>query len=190
MRFKVNDFVAMRDNNEKVGVVRAREVSHTSNSTTVKYLVDFGEPMENWKILTRKELAKVPKPEKKVRKGYTYTRKLEDGRAIHAYAFVKKMTLGFPFKELVVGFALYNGEDDYNEEFGLRVAKHRAFKHPYCLMSSIFGGEFKEKMVDAIVGVKFDEIAADPDSFTQVFDSPEDDFDYVMFDDEFPEEQE
>ena len=170
----------MRGNSEKVGIVKAREILHGNKHTTVKYMVDFGEPMEKWKILTRKDIVKVPKPDKPERRGYTYSRNLDDGRIIQAYAFVKKMAFGLGFKELVVGFALYNGRDEYNEDFGFKVAKHRAFSNPYCLMTSTFPGEFKKNMVDAIVGVKLDEIAADPDSFTQVFGTIDDDFECVF----------
>jgi hypothetical protein len=60
-KFKINQKVALREGSNyevvnEIGVIKAREVRQVGNKTEVRYLVDFGGGMENWLILTRKDL--------------------------------------------------------------------------------------------------------------------------------------
>lgn len=48
--------------------------------------------------------------------------------------------------------------DEFNEKIGVRIARSRYRKKPFCRMFSCFGGEFSKDTVEAIMNVKADYI--------------------------------
>ena len=58
-----------------------------------------------------------------------------------------------------IGYAIYNPNDEYDEDFGIRIATHRAKKKPFCNILSDFSGEFNKETIDALLKVKGEYIA-------------------------------
>ena len=53
-----------------------------------------------------------------------------------------------------MGVSIYNPVDEYNEQIGIKLAKHRAFKSPFCCLKARFSGEFNNETVEALMDVK------------------------------------
>lgn len=68
-------------------------------------------------------------------------------------------------RKLTIGFSIYNGKDDYDNNIGVKYAKHRMKTHPFCSMESAFSGEFQPKTVHAIIDAKADYIMEHWDEF-------------------------
>lgn len=177
-KLNVNQKV-IRKSDGKEGVIRAREVKSVENYTDVKYLVDFGDGIENWAILTRKEM----KPQQNPKKGPKYiVRKYDvgDGKMVTMAAFVETMKnsdtvydddlgdfLSYTTKGKVlsIGFSIYNGSDEYDFKIGEKYAIHRCKTNPFTMMSSLFSGEFNDDTVNAIMDVKAKYIIDNIDNF-------------------------
>lgn len=163
-KYKVNQEV-VRKSDGKVGIVRAREVNSVENYTEVKYLVDFSEGIDKWKVMTRKELLSVPK--NALRNNYLFkTYEVGDGKIITMAAHVETIKCDveeddFPYCEykitgrvLNIGFSVYNGIDEYDEKIGCKYAVHRCKNRPFVTMFSDFAGEFNRDVVEVIMDVK------------------------------------
>lgn len=171
-KFKINQEVESVKSGKR-GYIKAREVNTVNNFTTVKYLVDFGEGIEKWKVVTKKEIKPVPK--KAECDGVIYkVYKLANGMAITIAARVETFVSYAPSynddyddcaliktknRVLTIGYSIYNGVDTYNEEIGKKYAKHRCIKDPFTTMYSSFGGEFNYDTVVAIMDAKAKYIA-------------------------------
>ena len=179
-KFKVNQKV-VRNSDGKIGVVKAREMTCLTDSnenkkvTSVKYLVDFGEGIENWSIVTRNDISSVKDSE-----NYPYVLKfydIDDKKKLTMVALVEKVrsyvcdyddlysvkkTTG---KKLSIGFSIYNGVDEFNPIIGEKIAIHRCKKNPFTTMSSDFSGEFNDQTIEAIMNAKADYIIANIDNF-------------------------
>ena len=137
-KFKINEKVISVENGN-VGVVRARDITHENKETTVKYMVDFGGGMESWKVLTKKDIKKVSNPSHErpyVIREYEY----DNNQKLIMVASVKPQNfiVGNPDanewldtiyerkgKVLSIGFAIYNGIDEYDFNVGCKYAVHR-----------------------------------------------------------------
>jgi hypothetical protein len=171
-KFKVNERVISVDGG-KIGVIKARETLHEGKTTTVKYMVSFGDGMENWKILDKSQISKIHNQKKE--EYYTKVIKLKDGKVLTFVSRVVpiQMNMEVPYYDedyeteepefttvkkkgrvLNIGFSIYNGNDDYNEKIGYKYAKARCKKKPYVSMMSSFGGEFNQITVDKIIEAK------------------------------------
>lgn len=172
-KFKVNQSV-VRKSDGKVGVVRAREISSVGGKTDVKYLVDFNEGIENWKVVTRNDITSFVKGGEKspyVVKNY----EVGDGKVLTVAAHVEtqKDCMYGPLLEeykvktkiLTIGFSLYNGVDEYNEEIGKKYAIHRCKCNPFTTMTSAFSGEFNRETIDVLMDVKAKYIIDNIDNF-------------------------
>ena len=166
-KFKINEKVISVENGN-VGVVRARDITHENKKTTVKYMVDFGGGMESWKVLTKKDIKKVSNPSHErpyVIREYEY----DNNQKLIMVASVKPQNfiVGNPDanewldtiyerkgKVLSIGFAIYNGIDEYDFNVGCKYAVNRMKHNPFCQMESKFGGEFNDATVKAIMDVK------------------------------------
>lgn len=146
----------------KVGIIKNCEVIHEGKNTIVKYLVDFGGGIQNWKIATRKEIKRV---NKKKNNGHIYTSclKYKDGQELYMVGKVEKVDYLPLFTDdipslkgikLRVGFSIYNGKDEYNETIAYKIAMHRLKTCPFATMYSTFTGEFNEQTVMAILQAK------------------------------------
>lgn len=154
-KFQVNQKVlSVADGRE--GIIRAREVKSVENYTEVKYLVDFGDGIDKWKVLTKKDIKKCLPPVagwKWIKKEYH----LDDGKIVTLAANVettKDFWFSFNERVLTIGFSIYNGIDDYNPELGKKIAVHRAKKNPFTTMISHFTSEFGYDTVVAIMDAK------------------------------------
>lgn len=171
-KFKVNQIV-VRKSDGKNGIIRAREVNTVGNRTEVKYLVDFGEGIENWQVVKRCDIS--PKLFD-VRNPYIIkTYEVGDGKVITMAAMVSNeknhLTLDdmeyfkINIKSLTIGFSLYNGTDDYDAALGEKYAIHRCKKNPFATMYSYFSGEFNYETVTAIMDAKAKYIINNIDRF-------------------------
>ena len=179
-KFKVNETV-MRVSDNKVGVIKAKEVTQLSdngnakNSTIVKYLVDFGDGIENWSVVTRGDIKKLVQPQfdPYIVKNYD----IDGSKRLTIVALVEKTT-NFVYdmddlystkkthgKKLSIGFSIYNGSDVYNYETGRKIAIHRCKKNPFTTMTSDFSGEFNLRTVESIMDTKADYIITNINNF-------------------------
>ena len=177
-KFNVNQTV-VRKSDGKSGIIRAREVKSVENYTDVKYLVDFGDGIENWVVLTKNDIKPEPKNVKSpdyVFKTYT----VGDGQVVtmaahvesvktEANAYIEEFDDFYTYtrkgKALSIGFSIYNGSDEYNEEIGKKYAKHRCKVNPFTTMVSAFSGEFNNDTVEAIMNAKAKYIIENIDRF-------------------------
>lgn len=179
-KFKVNENV-VRVSDGKIGTIKAREITQMSDSdstrqsTNVKYLVDFGEGIENWSVVTRNDIQKIqhPKSDPYIVKNYN----IDESKSLTIVALVEKTTK-FVYdmddlyaakkthgKKLSIGFSIYNGSDVYDNEIGRKIAIHRCKKNPFTTMTSGFSGEFNLTTVESIMDAKADYIITNIDNF-------------------------
>ena len=172
-KFKVNQRVLEKESG-KLGVIRAKEVDKKEKHTDVKYLVDFHEGIENWKIMRRKDLLPYVKP--KAQEYIFKTYEVDGGQVITMAAHVETEKVETfdefledyvktSFKSLTIGFSIYNGTDEYDEAIGQKFAKHRCKTNPFVLMTSDCRAEFNVATVKAIMDVKAQYIKANFSKF-------------------------
>ena len=172
---KINVGTAVYLNNGTVegeplkGVVVAREIkSLANNKCEVKYMVKpvGSEGFDSYQIVTRKDLVKIVTEEPKpltVCKHYN----LDSGYTLTLVAIVERWrdTWGNNIKELSMGYSICSPLDKFDENFGFKAARHRAKKHPFCVMGSEHRAEFDENTTIAIMDAKSEYIKAHPERF-------------------------
>ena len=179
-KFKVNEKVVSVESGES-GIVRVRDIQHEGKKTIVKYMVDFGGGIEKWKIMDKSELKKVhPIDNNNPFYCFEYVYNHDNNQRLIVVASVepKSFLVENPNsddwsnnfyirkgRKLTIGFSIYNGKDDYDKNIGVKYAKHRMKKHPFCSMESGFSGEFQPKTVRAIIDAKADYIMEHWDEF-------------------------
>lgn len=170
---KINVGTAVYLNNGAVegeplkGVVVAREIkSLDNNKCEVKYMVrPYGsEGFDSYQIVTRKDLVKIVNEEPKpltVCRHYL----LDGGFTLTLVAIVERYRScsGEIFKALNMGYSICSPLDKFDEKFGFKAARHRAKKHPFCVMGSEHRAEFDENTTIAIMDAKAKYINAHPD---------------------------
>lgn len=177
-KFKINDKVIVKESG-KVGIIKGREVHElTDGKVRVEYVVKTGEGFENWISCTKKGLEKVV-PNKTPKEIPTLVVDAPNGYKVTLVAIVHNEVVwkdsfdedGFyrPYarkgKDLKIGYAIYNPKDEYDTDFGVRIATHRAKKSPFCHLISDFSGEFNEETVNALLAVKGDYIVRNIEHF-------------------------
>ena len=172
---KINVGTAVYLNNGAVegeplkGVVVAREIkSLDNNKCEVKYMVKpvGSEGFDSYQIVTRKDLVKIVTEEPKpltVCKHYP----LDGGYTLTLVTIVERWrnTWGDNIKELCMGYSICSPLDKFDENFGFKAARHRAKKHPFCVMSSEHSAEFDENTTIAIMDAKSEYIKVHPERF-------------------------
>lgn len=165
-KFKINDHVIVKSTNED-GYIKAREVTPVEGSKriNIEYVVKLGNGFNNWKSFKKDELIHYPTNTAKD-KSYTKVYDVVDGYKITMYAkVISKQCLFGKVKGVKIGYSIYNPNDEYDEKLGIKIAKTRSQKEPFCTMSSSFSGEFNEPTVLAIMDVKADYIKNNFDKF-------------------------
>ena len=168
-KFKVNDSVRVIATGE-IGTVKGREVIPVEDSKRVKieYIVKVGKGFENWKTYSKKELETV-RTEKEEPRVYTKVYDVVDGYKVTMYAKVDNRRTPWPWdtkeRVLSIGYSIYSPADAYDENLGIKIARHRSKSSPFCLMFSEFRGEFNASTVNAIMDVKADYIKNNFDKF-------------------------
>ena len=139
------------------GTVKARDIQSGDGKTVVKYMVDFGGGIENWKIMSRKQLSKSPKKNQRrelIVKEYSHgEQKLTLVARVRNRIYLSP-DVSIGGKMMEIGFSIYNGIDNYKHAFGVKYALHRIKTRPFCRMESNFNGEFNNETVLAIMDAK------------------------------------
>lgn len=162
-RFKVNDEVIIKENKKKGIIVCRDEVTDKENNRTeVKYFVKLGNGLNNYKWLTRKDFTRyIPKEVSNKRiKSRIYD--LSNGYKLTLVSIVETVnrfeedSITFYDKErsLRIGYALCNPADEFNENVGFKIARHRAYAEPFTHIVARFTGEFNEATTEAIMDAK------------------------------------
>lgn len=177
-KLKVNDEVIVKKSG-KTGVVKGREVYQDGNGKIrVEYVVRIGNGFNNWISCEKKELEKVV-PNKTDKEVPTLVLEAPNGYKVTLVALIRKERVwkdsfddeGFyvPYsrkgKDLAIGYAIYNPNDNYDPKLGIRIAAHRARKAPFCHLVSDFNGEFNNETVDALLRTKGEYIVRNIDKF-------------------------
>lgn len=178
-KFKVNETVCVKDTFES-GVIKSIERVVTPNGETkVEYVVKHGEGFSNWKKYNRKQLEHFNDKKTKDEQFDYWVEETPD-------SLYKILLVGIVDKEevqgynsdldrfyirhgriLSIGYSICNPSDKYNFGQGLRIAKHRSKKCPFCKLTSAFGGEFNHETVMALLEVKGKYIAKNIEKFVQ-----------------------
>jgi len=179
-KLKINDNVIVKENG-KVGVIKGREIKPQPNGrVSIEYVVKTGEGFSNWGNYTKRELEKV----RKIKTTKPFPALVVDaagGYKVTLVAVVKRDKVwkdsfdldGFykPYfrkgKDLSIGYAIYNPNDAYDPDLGVRIATHRAKKTPFCHLISDFSGEFNTETINALLKVKGEYIAHNIDEFVR-----------------------
>lgn len=180
-KFKINDNVVVKATNV-IGTIKGREVINFGDGKVrVEYVVKLGDGFSNWKSFTKKELLKAkPIGDKIVPPPYAIV-DAPNGYKVTLVALVKKQEIMKVYlnendeydpyvregKELSIGYAIYNPADEYNMDYGIKVAGHRAKTAPFCHLVSDFSGEFNEDTITALLNVKAKYIVENFDRFVQ-----------------------
>ena len=69
------------------------------------------------------------------------------------------------YKTLSIGYSIYNGTDEFDQNVGIKIAKHRCRHNPFTCMASLFSGEFPQSTVAAIMDDKAKYIIRNIDKF-------------------------
>lgn len=165
-KFKINDRVRIIATGE-IGTVKGREVIPVEGTKRIKieYVVKVGEGFNNWKSYNKHDLEKVVN-EDNPKNEYTAVYDVVDGYKITMYAKVtNEKNLFVKERVLVMGYAIYRPEDEFDRKRGIRIARHRSRKTPFCYMYSDFNGEFNKETVEAIMDVKANYIKNNFDRF-------------------------
>ena len=166
-KLKINDKVIVKESG-KTGVVKGRDVVELPDGKVrVEYIVKTGNGFENWGTFKKNELEKIlaVKTEKAVP---TLVIDAPNGYKITLVAIVRNERIwkdafdkdGYysPYarkgKDLTIGYAIYNPNDIYDPDMGIRIATHRAKTSPFCHLISDFNGEFNKETVEALLNVK------------------------------------
>lgn len=181
-KFKIDEHVRVKATGE-IGVVKGREIVPvgTDKKIRVEYVVKTDEGFDNWKVYAKNDLEKIHEKTEEARV-YTKIYDVVDGYKIMMYSKVDNFKYGdvlaglseyvdeedLPVRTgrlLTMGYAIYNPSDEYNPEFGFRIARKRARTSPFCSMTSLFNGEFNGATVNALMDVKADYIKNNFDRF-------------------------
>jgi hypothetical protein len=171
-KFKINQKV-VRNSDGAIGKVKAKEVERNNKTTVIKYLVDFGGGMENWQVVTRKEISTIVNDNSgdDYQVGYY---QLGDNKVLTMVANVSNVSsydedefeiYKVKYKVLSIGFSIYNGTDEFDQKIGIKIAKHRCKHNPFTRMASLFSGEFPQSTVSAIMDDKAKYIIRNIDKF-------------------------
>ena len=179
-KLKINDKVIVKESG-KTGVVKGRDVvGLPDGKVRVEYIVKTGDGIENWYAFKKSELEKVV-PVKTEKAVPTLVVDAPNGYKVTLVAIVRNETVwkdsfdenGYysPYarkgKDLTIGYAIYNPNDEYDPDFGIRIATHRAKKRPFCHMVSDFNGEFNHETIMSLLKVKGIYIANNLEHFIQ-----------------------
>lgn len=163
-KFKTNDSVYVKATGKK-GIVKGREVIDLGNNRVkVEYIVKTGPGFENWHSYNRNELVKevyvAPKKENP-----SYVTTTANGYKITTVGVVEKT---YNMKRLSIGYAICSPEDEFNLEYGIKLATNRAKTNSFGTMYSAFGGEFNTETVSSIIKAKGDYIARNIEKFVNL----------------------
>lgn len=162
-KFRNKEEVIVKATGQKGTVVCHDEViEKETNRCVLKYMVKLGKGFGNYGIFARKELQRVPKADEKKPQTMTKVYDAADGVKVTMVAVVEVedscfedlMFYGMKSKTLRIGASFYNPTDEYNEEIGFKMARHRAYENPFCEISARFLGEFNDITVEAIMDAK------------------------------------
>lgn len=175
-KFNVNDDVIINESGKK-GVILYRDETRDKENerTTVRYFVKFGNGTENYAWFNRKEISKPLRifEEGNNKRIKTRMYDMSNGYKLTLVAIVENIdgydetSITYFEKERVlrIGYSLCNPLDEYDENIGYKLAKHRAYEKPFTHMVARFTGEFNEETTKAIMDVKAKYICENIDNF-------------------------
>ena len=177
-KFKNGDKVIVKESG-KIGIVKGREINTLPDGkVNVEYIVKLDDGFWNWKCYHRNELTKVV-TEKPKKKANVKIFDAPNGWKVTLVSIVNRQKVwrdafdenGFyaPYerdgKEFSIGYSIYNPNDEWNEDLGVRIATHRAKKKPFCHLVGDFSGEFTKETIEALMNVKGEYIVNHIDEF-------------------------
>ena len=176
-KFKANDKVIVKATG-KIGVIKSCDMIDIGDGRVkVEYIVKTGNGFENWHTYSKKELEKIV-PAHVNKPNPTLVVNAPNGYKVTLVALVINDKVIKPYRKngvydphwhkvkyLRIGYAIYNPDDEYDHDFGVRVATKRAKKNAFCHLFSDFSGEFNTETVDALLRVKADYIVRNIDKF-------------------------
>ena len=166
-RMNIGDKVIVRATNEN-GVIKGREIIQRGDGTfDVQYIVKLGEGWDNWMAFSKRELQRnvANKPKKNSNISYAVA-DANDGYKVTVSAILQKSAFEDMY-QLKIGYAICNPNDEYNERFGEKLAKHRAIHRPYSRYVSLKRNDFSKDIRVAIAKEKAEHIAKNIKEFVR-----------------------
>lgn len=167
-KFKTDDVVIIKETGTIGTVVHRNEITNKDNKRTeIRYYVKFGNTIGDYKWFKRQDLKRYVKDETEDNNRIkTRVYELANGFKLTLYAIVENTYCGD--RNLRIGYALCNPQDEYDEKVGAKIAKHRANNRPFTNMYARFTGEFNSITTEAIMDVKARYIAENIDKFVTI----------------------
>lgn len=181
-KFKIGDQVVIKKTG-KIGVVKGREImSLSDNKVKIEYIVKLDNGFNNWSSFNRNEIKKVIE-DKKGTPCHVKCVDAPNGWKIILVGIIKREKQTYwdfdeingvtcqhlrNGKDFRIGYAIYNPNDEWNLETGVKIAKNRAKTKPFCHMNSDFSGEFNKETIEALLTVKGEYILNNFDKFVTV----------------------
>lgn len=153
-KLKVGESVRVKETGE-YGVIKGREVVPTEGKRIeIQYIVKTGEGINKWKAYSKKELSPIVKTNTEVYPKI-YTNIFVDDKTDRELMMVAIVDKNYvDSKVLHMGYALRHPHDESNTKMALKIAKHRAFERPICILESYYKGEFNEDTVNSLMSAK------------------------------------
>lgn len=153
-KLKVGELVKVNATGE-FGVIKGRDIIPTEGKRVdIQYIVKTGEGIANWKAYSKKELSPVVKTDTQVYPKVYNSLFIDDktGRELMLSTVIgKRWDNG---KYLTMGYALRHPHDESNFKMAAKIAKHRAYARPICILASQYKGEFNEDTVNSLMAAK------------------------------------
>lgn len=178
MRFKVGETVELANTDGKIGVIIDRIIKTGTNGDNkpwcvIKYLVkpNDAQDFDDYLSCTRKDLKKYVYPTKPEETYYDVT-ELDDGYKLLLYASIDETDYEYVAAEindvsyasinkkftrkLLIGWSVCASEDipNWSLKRGIKIARHRAFTKPLCVMETPHRHEFDSETIKAILTAK------------------------------------
>lgn len=177
-KLKTNDKVIIKATG-KSGIIKGRDVVNLrDDKVKIEYIVKTDEGFENWGTFSKDELEKV-RPIHEAKNHPSLIADAPNGYKVTLVAIVTNARIlkenyneyGIydPYlrkgKDLKIGYAICNPNDEFDFSLGARIATNRAKKMPFCHLTSDFNGEFNTETVYALLQAKADYITRNINKF-------------------------
>lgn len=174
-KFKVNEIIGFTEGQFKTGVIKSikRDYDENNKHTNITYHVKRHDNNETV-VLQKKDLVKLEngrKQERTPKISHQYV-KLKNGSGLLVLGYLNKEVKEILVKKndqyhvkrekyntLKIGYAFCHKDDEFNLDFGIKLAKHKAKKSPLSIFETKYKMNLDEETVDAILNSKTKYIA-------------------------------
>ena len=166
-KFKVNEIIGFTEGQFKTGIIKSikRDYDENNKHTNITYYVKEHNSNETV-VLQKKDLVKLEngrKQERTPKISHQYV-ELNNGSRLIVLGYLNKEVKEILVKKddqyhvkrekyntLKIGYAFCHKDDEFNLEYGIKLAKHKAKKSPLSIFETKYKMSLDEETVDAIL---------------------------------------